>query len=74
MEITLLNQSIRDNISMGNNISMDEIITICKAVNIHDDIMAMPMKYNTVINNFGNNLSGGQRQRIALARALIKKP
>ena len=34
----------------------------------------MPMKYNTVSSNWGNNLSGGQRQKNAIARALLKKP
>ena len=47
---------------------------VCKLVNIHDDIMEMPMGYNTLVSEMGMNLSGGQRQRIILARALIKKP
>lgn len=34
----------------------------------------MPLRYNTYLDENGNNLSGGQRQRLALARALIKKP
>jgi ATP-binding cassette, subfamily B, bacterial len=41
---------------------------------IHDDIMRMPMKYETVISEGGSGLSGGQRQRLALARALVHKP
>lgn len=47
---------------------------ICKLVNIHDEIMEMPMGYNTLVSEMGMNLSGGQRQRIILARALVKKP
>ncbi|WP_265340113.1 ATP-binding cassette domain-containing protein [Streptococcus pneumoniae] len=47
---------------------------VCKAVQIYDEIMAMPMKFNTIISEMGSNISGGQRQRIALARALINNP
>ena len=41
---------------------------------IHDEIMAMPLGYDTPLLDRGASLSGGQRQRIALARALLAKP
>lgn len=41
---------------------------------IHQDIMHMPMQYNTLIGDMGSTLSGGQRQRVILARALYKQP
>jgi ATP-binding cassette subfamily B protein RaxB len=41
---------------------------------VHDDIVAMPMAYNTLIGDMGAALSGGQKQRILLARALYKRP
>ena len=41
---------------------------------VHDDIVAMPMAYNTLIGDMGAALSGGQKQRILLARALYKQP
>ncbi|MES2319511.1 MAG: peptidase domain-containing ABC transporter [Pseudomonadota bacterium] len=41
---------------------------------IHDDILKMPMRYQTVIGEMGSAISGGQRQRVLLARALYKRP
>jgi ABC-type multidrug transport system ATPase subunit len=41
---------------------------------IHDDIMKMPLGYDTPLTAAGSSLSGGQRQRIALARALLRSP
>jgi ATP-binding cassette subfamily B protein RaxB len=41
---------------------------------IHNDIVAMPMGYNTLIGDMGASLSGGQKQRVLLARALYKQP
>jgi ATP-binding cassette subfamily B protein RaxB len=41
---------------------------------IHDDIAAMPMGYQSLVGDMGSSLSGGQRQRVLLARALYRKP
>lgn len=63
------------NIGMGiEDISLNEIINSAKRAMIHEEIMELPLGYNTVITELGMNLSGGQRQRIALARAIVKLP
>ena len=50
-------------------------MTQCAAMaGIHDEIMAMPMSYNSLIGDMGSSLSGGQKQRILLARALSRIP
>lgn len=41
---------------------------------IHEEIVAMPMGYQTLVGDMGSSLSGGQRQRVLLARALYKQP
>ncbi|WP_199775491.1 ATP-binding cassette domain-containing protein [Microbulbifer pacificus] len=41
---------------------------------IHEEILRMPMQYNTLVGDMGTSLSGGQKQRIVLARALYRAP
>ncbi len=41
---------------------------------IHQDIIAMPMQFNTLVGDMGAVLSGGQKQRLLLARALYRQP
>ncbi len=41
---------------------------------IHDEIMLMPMTYETLISEGGTGLSGGQLQRLCIARALAGNP
>ena len=45
-----------------------------RAAMIDEEIMAMPMQYNTIVGRLGMALSGGQKQRVLLARALYRKP
>lgn len=67
--------TIRSNIALANpELSLDEIQKAARLAHIHDDIDAMPLKYDTPLPDGGMSLSGGQRQRIALARALAEQP
>ena len=45
-----------------------------KLAAVHDDIVAMPMDYYTLIGDMGTVLSGGQKQRVLIARALYREP
>jgi ATP-binding cassette subfamily B protein RaxB len=67
--------SIADNICFFDTHADQARIEECaRLAVIHDDIMTMPMGYNTLIGEMGVALSGGQQQRVLLARALYKQP
>lgn len=67
--------SIHENIAAFNGeISREQVIACAMHAHIHDEIMAMPMGYETLVGELGGSLSGGQKQRIMIARALCKVP
>ena len=67
--------SIGDNISFFDPLpDQGAVERFARLAAVHDDIVAMPMAYNTLIGDMGTALSGGQKQRILLARALYKQP
>lgn len=69
----LFNESIRENIRMGNpNASDKEVEDIAKKSGCHDFIMKMEHGYDTVVGSSGSHVSGGERQRISIARAMLK--
>jgi len=71
----LVSGSLADNISCFDPMVDEERIASSAALaNIHEDIIAMPMNYNTLVGDMGASLSGGQKQRVLLARALYRKP
>ncbi len=47
------------------------IIAAAKAVEMHEEIMKLPLSYDNRIRGRGLSLSGGQRQRLAIARAML---
>ena len=62
----LLSGTIADNICFfDENFDLEQIARCANFAAIHDDIMQMPMGYNSLIGDMGTSLSGGQRQRIA---------
>ncbi len=70
----LFNGTVSENIGYANpEATDDEIRQAAMAANIHEDIMAMPDGYNTLVGERGVRLSGGQKQRVAIARAILRK-
>lgn len=71
-ETYLFNESILDNIRIGNiNATKDEVIKAAKMASIHDFIETLPKGYDTKVGELGGNLSSGEKQRIGLARAFL---
>lgn len=67
--------SIAENISFFDpEADMSRVRAAAQGAMIDDEIMAMPMKYESLVGDMGSALSGGQKQRILLARALYRKP
>lgn len=74
-EDRLINGSILDNICFFNDkISHNKALAAAKEANIHTEIEAFPMGYNTILGPENNNISSGQKQRILIARALAREP
>jgi len=74
-DISLFNGSIIYNLRYGNfNASTEDLVEAAKAAKLHDFILSLPDKYETIVGERGLMLSGGERQRLGIARALLKKP
>ena len=71
----LLSGTIAENISFfDSNPDPVKIEHSSKVAAVHQDILKMPMGYQTLVGDMGSTLSGGQIQRIFLARAIYKEP
>jgi ATP-binding cassette subfamily B protein RaxB len=67
--------SIADNISFFDPQADPQWVAECAAMAaVAQEIVAMPMGFNTLVGDMGTVLSGGQKQRVLLARALYKRP
>lgn len=71
--IFLLNDSIYNNIVLGNNVTDSELEHILIQADILEFINSLPDKLDTVAGENGIKLSGGEKQRISIARALLNK-
>jgi ATP-binding cassette subfamily B protein RaxB len=52
----------------------ERIQQVARFAAIHEEIVRMPMGYQTLVGDMGSSLSGGQMQRVVLARALYRGP
>lgn len=71
----IFSESIARNIAVDDGeIDVKRLEQAAKIANIHDYVMGLPLKYNTIIGRDGVGLSQGQKQRILIARAVYKNP
>jgi len=72
-DVTLFNNSVKENIRIGKNGATDEeVMEAARLANCEEFVNLLPDKYDTNIGENGSELSGGERQRISIARAFLK--
>jgi ATP-binding cassette subfamily B protein len=67
--------SLENNIRAGRpSAAREDVVAAAVAANVHEEIMAMPAGYDTVIGrrHDARGISVGQKQRITIAAALLK--
>ncbi|MFB9237957.1 peptidase domain-containing ABC transporter [Plantactinospora siamensis] len=73
-EVHLHNRTILENLTLGQDISVQRVRDYCESVGILDFLDDLPMGLKTLVSEMGANFSGGQRQRLAIVRALLQRP
>ncbi|HPG96667.1 MAG TPA: ABC transporter ATP-binding protein [Rectinema sp.] len=73
-DVFLFQGTIRENISLGLDLSQEKLEEATKAVYAHDFISSLAQGYDTPLSEGGLNLSLGQRQLISFARVLAHEP
>lgn len=71
----LFSGTIKENLLWGNpNATDEEILEAARLAQADSFVQTFPDKYETHIEQGGNNVSGGQKQRLCIARALLRHP
>jgi len=70
----LFARSVYDNLVLNKKIKKEEVIKVCKMLDIHDMIMNLEKGYETILLNNGSNLSNGERQLLCIARIMLQNP
>ena len=74
-DTVLFNDTIYYNIAYGlEGATHAQIIKAAQDAQIHNFIMSLPKKYDSLVGERGLKLSGGEKQRVGIARALLKDP
>jgi subfamily B ATP-binding cassette protein MsbA len=72
-DVTIFHDTLYNNITLGLEVPMEEVVEAAKVANIYDFIQSLPGGFDHEVGDRGVSLSGGQRQRISIARAVLRK-
>ena len=70
----LFNGSVRDNLTLGRDISDDALWQALDVAQLKDFVIGLEQGLHTMVGRQGVRLSGGQRQRLAIARMVLTDP
>ena len=73
----LIDDTISANIAFGlpsNEQDLKKVMQAAKIAELHDFIISLPHKYETIVGEHGIKMSGGQRQRLGIARVMYNNP
>ncbi len=71
----LFGGTIRQNIAYGNPLATEaEILAAAKATYVERFVHALPLGYDTVLDNEGGAVSAGEKQLLTIARAFLADP
>jgi ATP-binding cassette subfamily B protein len=71
----LFGGTIRDNIAYGNpSASEEQLRAAAEATFVDRFVKSLPMGYDTIIDEEGNNISAGEKQLLTIARAFLADP
>lgn len=73
-DVFLFSGSIKNNITLGQDIDLQKIEEAAKAIGVHEFIEQLPEGYDYNVKERGGMLSSGQRQLLAFLRAYITNP
>jgi subfamily B ATP-binding cassette protein MsbA len=73
-ETVIFHDTVRANISYGEDRAEEEVYEAIRAANAEDFIRELPDGLDTLLGDRGIRLSGGQRQRVGIARAILRDP
>lgn len=74
-DVVIFEGNVFENINYANKqVSEEEIINICKKLNLHNKIIGLEKGYKTNLNKNKDLLSQGEKQMINFARILVENP